>query len=189
MTHPNNPGQANIGTGSADRRLVEVLLRCACFGAIGPVFYGHLTGNGADTSKLFVGYLIGAGVMILGGVVELVLGIPAERRPLKAVTSRGWRGRARGWPTTRRHCPPRAEVVELVRRASGLGITGSTPPTAPAPCWPARGADLGPHRSRSTWKGRGGETAGPAGTSRDTWDMAVQSEYEELDSGSPFSNP
>jgi hypothetical protein len=32
-----------------------------------------------------VGYLIGAGIMILGGVVELVLGIPAERKPLEAV--------------------------------------------------------------------------------------------------------
>jgi MFS family permease len=56
-----------------------------CFGAIGPIFYGHLIGNGTDTSKLFVGYLVGAGVMILGGVVELVLGVPAERKPLEAV--------------------------------------------------------------------------------------------------------
>jgi MFS family permease len=56
-----------------------------CFGAIGPIFYAHLIGNGADTSKLFVGYLIGAGVMVLGGVVEIVLGIPAERRPLESL--------------------------------------------------------------------------------------------------------
>jgi MFS family permease len=56
-----------------------------CFGAIGPIFYGHLIGNGADASKLFVGYLVGAGVMIVGGVVELLLGIPAERKPLEAV--------------------------------------------------------------------------------------------------------
>jgi hypothetical protein len=34
---------------------------------------------------LFVGYLVGAGVMILGGVVELVLGVRAERKPLEAV--------------------------------------------------------------------------------------------------------
>jgi hypothetical protein len=56
-----------------------------CFGAIGPIFYGNLIGNGADTSKLFVGYLIGAGVMIIGGVVELLLGVRAERRPLEPV--------------------------------------------------------------------------------------------------------
>ena len=56
-----------------------------CFGAVGPIFYGHLIGNGADASKLFVGYLLGAGVMILGGIVELILGIPAERKSLEAV--------------------------------------------------------------------------------------------------------
>jgi len=56
-----------------------------CFGAIGPIFYGHLIGNGGNTSSLFLGYLIGAGVMILGGVVELLLGIPAERRSLEAI--------------------------------------------------------------------------------------------------------
>jgi MFS family permease len=56
-----------------------------CVGAIGPVFYAHLIGNGDDTSKLFMGYLIGAGVMILGGVVEIVLGIPAERKPLESL--------------------------------------------------------------------------------------------------------
>jgi MFS family permease len=56
-----------------------------CFGAVGPILYGHLIGDGADASKLFVGYLIGAGVMILGGVAELLLGVPAERRPLEAV--------------------------------------------------------------------------------------------------------
>jgi MFS family permease len=56
-----------------------------CFGAIGPIFYGHLIGNGADASKLFVGYLIGAGVMVLGGVVELLFGVRAERMPLESV--------------------------------------------------------------------------------------------------------
>ncbi|WP_241997955.1 MULTISPECIES: MFS transporter [Kribbella] len=56
-----------------------------CFGAIGPIFYGHLIGNGGNTSSLFLGYLIGAGVMILGRVVELLLGIPAERRSLEAI--------------------------------------------------------------------------------------------------------
>jgi hypothetical protein len=56
-----------------------------CFGAIGPIFYAHLIGTGDDTSKLFVGYLIGAGVMILGGVAEIALGIPAERKPLESL--------------------------------------------------------------------------------------------------------
>jgi MFS family permease len=58
-----------------------------CFGALGPVVYGHLIGNGKDPGKLFVGYLIGAGVMIVGGIVEIVLGIAAERRSLEDVAS------------------------------------------------------------------------------------------------------
>jgi MFS family permease len=65
-----------------------------CFGAIGPVFYGHLIGQG-DPVKLFIGYLIGAGVMIVGGIVEVFLGVDAEGKsledvaaPLSAVTSR-----------------------------------------------------------------------------------------------------
>jgi MFS family permease len=56
-----------------------------CFGAIGPVLYGHLIGDGTDPSRLFVGYLIGGAVMVIGGIVELVLGVPAERKPLEAV--------------------------------------------------------------------------------------------------------
>jgi hypothetical protein len=34
---------------------------------------------------LFAGYLIGAGVMVVGGLVEIVLGVRAERRPLESV--------------------------------------------------------------------------------------------------------
>ena len=56
-----------------------------CFGALGPVFYGHLIGNGSDPFKLFIGYLIGGGVMIIGGLVEVVLGIAAEGKSLEEV--------------------------------------------------------------------------------------------------------
>jgi MFS family permease len=58
-----------------------------CFGALGPIFYGHLIGNGKDPSKLFIGYLIGAGIMVAGGVVEIALGIAAERKSLEDVAS------------------------------------------------------------------------------------------------------
>jgi MFS family permease len=57
-----------------------------CFGAIGPVFYGHLIGQG-DPGKLFIGYLIGAAVMIVGGIVEVFLGIDAEGRSLEDVAA------------------------------------------------------------------------------------------------------
>ncbi len=55
------------------------------FGAAGPHIYGHLIGNGTDHSKLFVAYLIGAGVMALGGIAEIFLGVHAERRSLEEV--------------------------------------------------------------------------------------------------------
>jgi MFS family permease len=56
-----------------------------CFGAIGPVLFGALIGQGGDPFRLFIGYLIGAGAMIVGGLVEIVLGVKAERRPLETV--------------------------------------------------------------------------------------------------------
>jgi MFS family permease len=55
------------------------------FGALGPVFYGALIGDGSDRTDLFIGYLIGAGIMVAGGVVEIVLGINAERKSLESV--------------------------------------------------------------------------------------------------------
>jgi MFS family permease len=56
-----------------------------CFGALGPVLYGHLIGTGSDPFKLFIGYLIGAGAMIIGGIAEIVLGIAAERKSLEDI--------------------------------------------------------------------------------------------------------
>jgi MFS family permease len=57
------------------------------FGAIGPWFYGHLIGNGQDHTKLFIGYMVGAAVMIIGGVVAAVLGVDAERRSLEDIAA------------------------------------------------------------------------------------------------------
>jgi MFS family permease len=56
-----------------------------CFGAIGPIFYGWLIGNGDDPFKLFIGYLIGAAVMIVGGIVDVFLGVDAEGKSLEDV--------------------------------------------------------------------------------------------------------
>ncbi len=56
-----------------------------CFGSFGAWFYPHLIGQ--SRSALFVGYLIGAGVMGFGGLVEVFLGVAAERRSLEDVAS------------------------------------------------------------------------------------------------------
>jgi MFS family permease len=58
-----------------------------CFGSFGSWFYAHLIGDGKDPSQLEMGYFIGAGVMVLGGIVELVLGVAAERKSLEDVAS------------------------------------------------------------------------------------------------------
>jgi len=56
-----------------------------CFGAFGAWFYPHLIGQ--SRSALFIGYLIGAGVMAVGGITELILGVAAERKSLEDVAS------------------------------------------------------------------------------------------------------
>jgi MFS family permease len=56
-----------------------------CFGALGPWIYGKLIGNGTDHNALFWGYVLGAVVMIVGAVVEAVIGIDAEGRSLEDI--------------------------------------------------------------------------------------------------------
>jgi MFS family permease len=58
-----------------------------CFGAVGPILYGHLIGDGSSRTALFVGYLIAAGAMVVGGLVEAALGVKAERTSLEDVAT------------------------------------------------------------------------------------------------------
>jgi MFS family permease len=58
-----------------------------CFGALGPVIYGALIGEGEDRAPLFGGYLLGAGVMIVGGLVAAFLGVSAEGKSLEDVAT------------------------------------------------------------------------------------------------------
>jgi MFS family permease len=58
-----------------------------CFGAFGPWFYGKLIGDGSNHAALTTGYLIGAAVMIVGGLVEVFLGIDAEGKSLEDVAN------------------------------------------------------------------------------------------------------
>jgi MFS family permease len=57
------------------------------FGAFGPWFYGHLIGNGQDHTKLFLGYLVGAVVMAIGGLVAAFIGVDAERQSLEDIAT------------------------------------------------------------------------------------------------------
>jgi hypothetical protein len=57
------------------------------FGAIGPVFYGVLIGDGTSRTGLAIGYLVGGGIMIIGGLVEIAFGINAEGKPLEEIAA------------------------------------------------------------------------------------------------------
>ena len=58
-----------------------------CFGFLGTHLYGSLIGTGKDPNKLFVGYLIGAGAMLLGGLVAAVLAVDAEGKSLEDIAA------------------------------------------------------------------------------------------------------
>jgi MFS family permease len=58
-----------------------------CFGALAPVIYGSLIGNGDDPTKLFYGYLMGGAIMIIGGIVALVYGVNAEGQSLEDIAT------------------------------------------------------------------------------------------------------
>ena len=51
-------------------------------GIIGPWLFGSMIGSG-DRDQLYIGYLIGAGLMILGGLTEIGLGVNAEQESLE----------------------------------------------------------------------------------------------------------
>jgi MFS family permease len=57
------------------------------FGSLGSHLYGHLIGTGTDPNRLYIGYLIGAGAMIIGGLVAAFLAVDAEGKSLEDVAT------------------------------------------------------------------------------------------------------
>jgi MFS family permease len=56
-------------------------------GGVGaPLLFGWIIGTGSITA-LFIGYLVAAGLMIFGAVIEAWIGVPAERRSLEHVAT------------------------------------------------------------------------------------------------------
>jgi MFS family permease len=82
------------------------------FGALGPVIYGSLVGDGKDSTRLFLGYLLGAAVMVVGGIVAAVLGVAAEGRSLEEPP------RCRRSPATSPPTPPARAAASRWPRAS-----------------------------------------------------------------------
>ena len=77
-------------------------------GIIGPQLFGRLIPNG-KTSDVFFALSIGAILMIVGGLTEIVFGVKAERRQLEGIAK------------------PLTAVQGVVRR--GLAGSGASAPT------------------------------------------------------------
>ncbi|MEU2350821.1 MFS transporter [Modestobacter sp. NPDC049651] len=92
-----------------------------CFGALGPVIYGALIGEGENRGPLFGGYLLGAGVMIAGGVIAAFLGVDAEGKSLEDVAS----------PLAARNA--RGQDAALDGALGGTVMTGNTVAEQPTP--------------------------------------------------------
>lgn len=54
-------------------------------GAIAPLIYGALIGDASSRGPLTIGYLAGAAIMLIGGIVALVIGVDAEGKGLEDV--------------------------------------------------------------------------------------------------------
>ena len=78
---------ASAGASSAYLTVSEIFLLAVRAQAIAVFFaiYGALIGDGGNPRDLTLGYLLGAGFMLIGGVVALVLCIPAERKSLEEI--------------------------------------------------------------------------------------------------------
>jgi MFS family permease len=56
----------------------------AAGGIAGPLLFGHLINSG-EQSQVAIGFFIGAAVMAIGGIAEILFGVSAEQRPLEDV--------------------------------------------------------------------------------------------------------
>jgi hypothetical protein len=83
-------------------------------GIIGPQLFGRLIPTG-KTSDVFVALAIGAGLMILGGLTEIVFGVKAERRRLEGIAK------------------PLTAVETAVRRGAERAGRAATPPSMRKP--------------------------------------------------------
>jgi MFS family permease len=56
-------------------------------GVIAPTVFGSLVGDGDDRGPLFGGYLFGAALMAVGGIVAAIIGVNAERKSLEDIAA------------------------------------------------------------------------------------------------------
>lgn len=55
------------------------------FGALGPVLFGALVGEGKERTPLFWGYVLASAIMLVGGLVAIRIGVDAEGKGLEDI--------------------------------------------------------------------------------------------------------
>ncbi|HEY1356191.1 MAG TPA: MFS transporter [Solirubrobacterales bacterium] len=99
----------------------------AAGGIAGPLLFGHLIASGSE-SQVAIGFFIGAVVMTLGGVAELLFGVSAEQEQLEDVaeplTAEGGEEPQRQPPPARRFRPGGARIG-----SPGMPVSAPLAPT------------------------------------------------------------
>jgi len=105
----------------------------AAGGIAGPLLFGHLIASG-NQDQVAIGFFIGAVVMTIGGIAELLFGVKAEQKQLEAVAE----------PLTTEEAPAK-EAAEPTRAAPPRRARGRFRP-GPGPLYSARAMSVsGPH--------------------------------------------
>jgi MFS family permease len=93
-------------------------------GITGPLLFARLIGSG-DENQVAIGFFLGAGIMAVGGIVELFLGVKAEGRQLEDIaTPLSAQDTERPRPAQRRYRPGPGSRGS----SPGMAVSGHTPP-------------------------------------------------------------
>ncbi len=99
----------------------------AAGGITGPLIFGHLIDSG-HRSQLATGFFIGAAVMALGGLAEIVFGVSAEQKALESVAEPLTAESQAGEQNGKRSQPPASRTAGRGRLRPGPGTSRSYAP-------------------------------------------------------------
>jgi len=84
-------------------------------GIVGPLLFGHLIDSGQE-SRVAIAFLVGAGVMALGGIAELLFGVAAEQQSLEDIAQPLTAEEAERGPAETGQGPGPRRRAEVLRR-------------------------------------------------------------------------
>jgi MFS family permease len=93
----------------------------AAGGIAGPLLFGHLIASGSQ-DQVATGFFIGAAVMALGGIAELLFGVRAEQRTLEDIAEPLTAEEAKGAGEEAGREPPAAPASEPIYIAGSRGL-------------------------------------------------------------------